>query len=97
MKISDLFRNVAFIIGFILGICLLLLCVVESINNGFRFEFIYYYVVILALTFVSAESDSGFMFFIGLGIPWLLITLVIFAIVDSKNKKERKPYRKWEL
>ena len=95
MKILDLFKSVQFCIGFILGVALLYLVITDCYATGFKSEFIWYYFVIFALLLV-AEGNSV-QFFIGLGIPYLVLMLLLFFYVDMKHKNENKPYRNWKL
>ena len=88
MKIGELFKSTNFIIGLILGIFLLYLIVNESMITGFHSEFIFYYFVILMLILVTVGETKAFYFFIGIGIPYLIIVLMIFSYVDFKNRKK---------
>jgi Ca2+/Na+ antiporter len=97
MKISEIFKSPSFVFGFILGLGLIYLIVTETLTSGFKSEFIFYYLVILALTLVTTGEEGGsHMFFVGLGIPYLIVVLLIFYMADRKHKKEGKGYRKWK-
>lgn len=93
-QLKELFKNILFLIGFILGIVLLYFIISHWITIGFEPIFIFLYVgITIFATLCTSEiedNDNTFMFLIGLGIPQLLIILLIFHIVDRKNKKQSK-------
>lgn len=96
MEIKELFKSFPFVIGFILGVAFIIWMVNYSLVNGFQGDFIWYYIIILGLTFLSTEGDDmdppgfGFMFFLGLGVFWSIIILCIFYTIDYKNKKKKR-------
>lgn len=89
LKNTDLFRNVSFLTGLIGGILLLVLTISGIINDGFDWGYLGVYSFIFCLILITVdESKNAFMFFLALGLPYLLITLLIFFIVDIRNKKQ---------
>lgn len=86
---KELFKSTYFIIGLILGIAFLVLLIQESITVGFKSDFVFYYGVVLFLTLTTVNEPKPFDFFLGFGVPYLILVLLLFAHVDSKNNSKK--------
>lgn len=89
---KELFKNGYYTTGFIIGILFIIGIVIDIIQTGFHPVFIFVYALLFIILVVTAtdNTEDSFNLFLGIGIPYVLIILLIFNIVDRKNKRKTK-------
>lgn len=75
-------------IGLFIGIILIIFIGYQIHLTGWDSFYIFMYLCITVLQLISVGEDEGcFNFLTGLNIPTFLIVILIFGLVDYKNKK----------